>query len=400
MEKEQINLPGLNNKYIDTAVFYSQVIDSLQDYSIFTIDKNLLINSWNSGSQSIFGYEAEEAIGRNFEIIFTDEDKESGVPKHETDLALKDGRAVDNRWQVRKDGSRFYAYGLVFPLTGIDGELIGFTKILRDLTEKRKSEEAIKKYVKDLEELITHKDSILSILSHDLRSPLARIIETIDYLLLSIVDMEPDKVKETIGNIQKASIDELAMLDYLLRWARIRCASDAFSPVKIELFQFVEKIFDGLGDAAAIKKIKLYNEVEKNANVYADNKMLLSVFLNIITNALQHTPPGGKVVISSRREDDNVCISIEDNGVGMSKEIHSKLFTPQMDSLSNSIQKEKGAGIGLILVKGFLEKNGGTIWVESMEGAGSTFYFTLPSDAPVEKTAVKQAIALDNYPLS
>ncbi len=400
MKKEQINSPVLNNQYLETAAFYSQVIESLQDYSVFTIDKNLLISSWNSGSQSIFGYDTTEAIGKHFDIIFTEEDKANGVPKHEIGVALKDGRAVDNRWQIRKDGSRFYAYGLIFPLTGIDGELIGFTKILRDLTEKRKSEEAIRKYIKDLEELITHKDNILSILSHDLRSPLARIIETIDYLMLSLADMEPDKVKETIGNIQKASIDELAMLDYLLRWARIRYATDLFSPAKIELCKFVEKVVDGLEDAAALKKINLVNEVEKNASVYADGKMLLSVFINIITNALQHTSPGGKVVISSRREDDKVFIAIEDNGAGMSKEIQSKLFTPQMVTLSGAVQGEKGAGIGLMLAKGFLEKNSGEIWVESMEGVGSTFYFTLPVNAPVEKTADNKLIELDKYPLS
>jgi len=212
--------------------------------------------------------------------------------------------------------------------------------------------------------------------------------------------MEPDKVKETIGNIQKASIDELAMLDYLLKWARIRYATDLFSPAKIELLKFVEKVIDGLEDEAALKKIKLYNEVEKNTNVYADRKMLLSVFINIITNALQHTSPGGKVVISSRREDDIVFIAIEDNGAGMSKDIQSKLFTPQMVTLSGAVQGEKGAGIGLMLVKGFLEKNSGEIWVESMEGVGSTFYFTLPVNAPLEKTTDNKLIELDKFPLS
>ena len=176
MKKEQTDSKILKSSYIPTSEFYSQIIDSLQDYSIFTLDKELIINSWSSGSSTIFGYETEEILGEHFSKIFTEEDKINGIPKEEIDKAVREGRAVDNRWHICKDGSKFYAYGLVFPLIGLDGEMLGYVKILRDLTERRKSEEAVKKYVKELEELNNHKDSILAILSHDLRSPLSGII--------------------------------------------------------------------------------------------------------------------------------------------------------------------------------------------------------------------------------
>src|SRR6185295_5445341 len=120
----------LKSKYIPTAEFYSQIIDSLEDYSIFTLDNDLIINSWNSGSSKIFGYETEEVIGKHFDIIFTHDDKKNGIPKKEVETALKEGRATDNRWHLCKDGSKFYAYGLVFPLTGIEGEMLGYVKIL------------------------------------------------------------------------------------------------------------------------------------------------------------------------------------------------------------------------------------------------------------------------------
>src|ERR1035437_8736505 len=200
------------NLYIPTAEFYSQVIDSLQDYSIFTLDKELTINSWNSGATKIFQYETEEVIGKHFDIIFTEEDKQNNVPKGEIERALKEGRATDNRWHICKDGSKFFAYGLVYPLLGKDGEMLGYVKILRDLTERRKSETAIKNYIKELEELNTHKESILAILSHDLRSPLAGIIATAEHLKKSFANKESSNEKELVDLLYKASTDELNML--------------------------------------------------------------------------------------------------------------------------------------------------------------------------------------------
>lgn len=393
--KIQNNKPILKNKYIPTAEFYSQIIDSLQDYSIFTLDKELRINSWSSGSLQIFGYESEEVIGKHFDMIFTEEDKKSGVPREEVETAIKDGRAVDNRWHIRKDGARFYAYGLVFPLTGIDGKLLGYVKILRDLTERRKSEEAIKKYVKELEELNTHKESILAILSHDLRSPLAGIIQGTDYLRSSIDTIKPAEAKELLEHLYKAATDELNMLDYLVEWARIKYASEAFTPTKIELSQYVKKVFDLLTETAAVNTINLHHAVEENISVFADSKMLLSVLQNIVSNAIKHTSTGGKITVTAKKSEDKIIVEIKDTGIGMSKEIQQKLFTPQMDSLSKARKENKGAGIGLLLVKSFLERNGGEIWVESTEGVGSSFYFTLPVNKPLDKIVTGDKIEFD-----
>jgi len=386
MENEQNNTKVLKSRYIPTAEFYSQVIDSLQDYSIFTLDNELRINSWNSGATNIFHYETEEIIGEHFEIIFSEEDKKQGAPKLEIDTALKEGRALDNRWHICKDGSRFYAYGLVFPLIGIDGNRLGFVKILRDLTEQKKSQDILNRTCKDLEELNTHKENVLAILSHDLRSPLAGIIGMIEYLQVNFDKIEPEEAKEMLDLVYKSSRDELNMLDYLVEWARIKYAAEVFSPSKIELFQYVEKVFDTLKEVAAVKEIILYNKIEGTESVYADKKMLLSVLQNLVSNALQHTPQGGKIIVSANRKEDKLVIEVKDNGNGMSKEIREKLFSPQLNSLLKARGDNKGAGIGLLLVKGFLEKNGGEIWVESIEGKGSSFYFTLPIDKASEKT--------------
>jgi len=384
MENKQDNSKTLK-KYIPTAEFYSQIINSLQDYSIFTLDEEFTINSWSSGSEKIFGYETKEVIGEHFDLIFTEEDIKNGIPKKEIETALKEGRATDNRWHIAKDKSLFYAYGLVFPLIGLDGEMLGYVKILRDLTHRKQSENAIKKYVRELEELNTHKESVLAILSHDLRSPLSSIIGTAKYLKENFHKMKPDDVQEMLALLYKSSTDELAMLDYLLEWARIKYASDAFSPTKIKITEYIAKVFQTLNETASINAINLHQEIEENTSVFADSKMLISIIQNIVSNAIKHTGKGGTITVSAKSKDDKIIVQVKDTGIGMSKEIMEKLFTPQMETLSETRKKNKGAGIGLLLVKGFLEKNGGEIWVESIVGKGSSFYFTLPIDKPLSK---------------
>jgi PAS domain S-box-containing protein len=395
MQDSSGNPKILKPKYVPTTEFYSQIIDSLQDYSIFTLDNDYKINSWSAGSTKIFGYETEEVIGEHFDLIFTDEDKKKGIPKKEIDEALKAGRATDNRWHIAKDKSVFYAYGLVFPLIGLDGEMLGYVKILRDLTERKKSEDAIKKYVEELEGLNTHKESVLAILSHDLRSPLSAIIGTAKYLKTNFHKMKPGDVQEMLELLYKASTDELDMLDYLVEWARIKYASDVFSPTKINLTQYIDKVFETLDKNASINAINLHSEIEENTAVFADGKMLLSIIQNIVSNAIKHTEKGGSITVSAKTQDDKVIVQVKDTGIGMSKEILEKLFTPQIKTLSEARKENKGAGIGLLLVKGFLEKNDGEIWVESIEGEGSSFYFTLPIDKPVNKIDSANKIVFD-----
>jgi PAS domain S-box-containing protein len=383
---DKLKEPGiLKSQYVPTTEFYSQIIDGLQDYSIFTLDNELKINSWSSGSVSIFGYEPDEVLGKAFDVIFTNEDKKNGIPKKEIDKALKDGRAVDNRWHICKDESTFYAYGLVFPITGIDGEMLGYVKILRDLTERKNAEDSIKVYVKELEELNTHKENVLAILSHDLRSPLSSIIGTTKYLKDNFEKMKPETLKEMLELVYDSSIAELNMLDSLVDWARIKYASEIFTPTKIELGKYVDQTFDKLGEIANVNAISLHNEIKENETVFADEKMLLSILQNLISNALRHTKSGGKITVSAKENEDKLIIEVKDNGIGMSKEITKNLFTAQMASLSKTRAENKGGGIGLLLVKGFLERSDCEIWAESIEGEGSSFYFTLPINEPIDK---------------
>ncbi|MBL0341327.1 MAG: PAS domain S-box protein [Bacteroidetes bacterium] len=367
-----------SNNEFPVEDFFNQVIDSLQDYSIFTIDTNFKINSWNSGAITIFQYEPGEILQQHFDIIFTDEDKQNGIPALEIKAALESGKAINNRWHIRKDGSRFYAQGQVFPVKSISGEAIGFVKILRDLTENKRTEDAINKYIGDLEELITHKDKILAILSHDLRSPLARMISITDYLRSDFDVIDPAEFKKLLKHLNKSVKEELNMLDYLVEWARIKYASQVFTPTKTDIYDFVLKAIETYQSTASANHVKLENHIKKNTFVYADGKMILSVIQNIIANAIRHSGEGDLVTISSYNSDNDMVVVIKDSGSGMSAETQQKLFTPNLESLASSRNQNQGAGIGMLLTKSFLETNGGKIWFESSEGNGTTFYFSLP----------------------
>lgn len=227
---------------------------------------------------------------------------------------------------------------------------------------------------------------MLAILSHDLLSPLAATIAASEYLKTYYYDtIDDEERKEIIAHICTSSLDELKMLDYLLEWARVKYASQAYSPKEVFLLPLVTKILEGMQELAAVKSLQLKNEINEDIFVFADSKMLLSIFQNMLSNAINHTPEKGVIIVKTKRHTDRVIVEIQDTGYGMPQKMLENIFTPRMESLSRPRKDEKGGGIGLLLVKGFIEKNKVTIWVESKESLGSSFYFSLP----IKKSSVK-----------
>lgn len=382
MSTEQLN--NNNNAHDIELIFSSEVyqliINNLQDYAIFTMDKDLHISSWTVGSAKIFGYESKEVIGKNCEIIFTEEDRKNGITQMKIETALKEGKVADSRWHVHKNGTLFWAYGVIFPLKGKDGELLGFIKILRDLTERKESEDLVARYINELEELNAHKENILALLSHDLRSPLAGIIQLAELLKNNFKTMEEQELQKLLDYLYGLTTDELQMFDSLVKWASIKYVSEAFSPSLIELRSHVTKAFHTLMLLAESNHIQLYNEIEEDLTVFTDEKMLYSILQNLVSNAIKHSFKGGKIIVSAKKFENMILVLVKDYGAGMSKEVVEKLFTAHMtDIIKIKDEQGNGAGIGLLLVKSFLEKIGGEICVESTESEGSSFYFTLPT---------------------
>lgn len=372
------NKRNLQNTYIPTTEFYSQVIDSLLDYAIFTMDIHLMINSWNRAATHIFQYEACEIMGKSFQSIFSDTDVANGIPEKEIKIALKEGRAIDNRWHICKDGKKIFAYGLVFPLRGLNGEILGFVKILRDITEKKNTEEAIEVYIKELETLNAHKESVISILSHDLRSPLAGFISLIQYAQTNFSEMEEDEFISILETLYNGATKELEQLDHLVEWGRVKFAAETFFPVEVNLYDSFQKVLPLLSENILTKKIELLNTIPEDFTVFADKKMLHSILQNLISNAIKFSYTGGLVTIKAIRKENTSVISVQDKGTGMSQETLKQLFSTSIASLSARRVNNNSAGIGLLLSKHLVEKHKGEIWAESKDQQGASFFFCLP----------------------
>ena len=368
----------LRMEYLPTNDFYSQVVDSLEDYAVLTTDEDLIINSWNSGAESIFKYSSKEIIGKHFKTIFTKEDIKKGIPGIEIHRATKEGRAKDERWHLKKDKNIFYASGLVFPLNDENKNCIGFVKILRDLTDKKNAEVAIKKYLKELEELNIHKEKTLSVLSHDLRSPLTSMLASTTFLKSKFESLKPADALQMLDILHISTKNMLGMLNNLVEWARIKYAAEIFTPEVLNLRNYVFQVTENMHENAALKEIEVKNDIHSKIVVYADRKMLSSIIHNIVSNAIKYTPTSGKVTIDAKIVKNKVVVEVKDTGIGMTTEVLEKLLSSEIHAPKTSITNEDGAGIGLLLVKGFLEKNGGKISVKSQLGKGTSFYFSLP----------------------
>jgi PAS domain S-box-containing protein len=364
-----------NNSY--NKDFFQQIIESLEDYAIFATDTNGNISSWNSGAEKNLGYQEKEIINENASIFFTEEDKKQGKDKMELRVALEKGKALDERWHVRKNGTLFWGSGLVFPLKDQGGKLIGFTKIMRDLTQKKLEEEERQKYLMKLEQLNSHKDKLLSVISHDLRTPANGIIGAADLLKSKIEKFDKEDIKQMAEIIEISSRTLLRQLDDLVEWAQAESLKEVFNPKLLRLYNIVEDAIKIVNENAVQKNIRLENIVGEDVYVRADEKMLLSVFQNLFSNGIKYTPAGGKIITSARKNEDKILIEVCDTGIGLSEDIKRELFKPETFTTEGT-QGERGFGLGLVLVKDFINRHGGDVWAESREGKGTSFLFSLP----------------------
>jgi two-component system, sensor histidine kinase and response regulator len=222
------------------------------------------------------------------------------------------------------------------------------------------------------------KDRLFSIIGHDLRSPLSSIKFTIDLMKSGVVEFGDDFFHETLGLLAKTTDEAYTLLENLLGWAKSQSGN---LPVVPEGFSFKEMA----ESAARLQKLNLSNknieliiDVAESIYVYADNQMINTVLRNLLSNAIKFTPNGGKIQIVATETSDNlVKVSVVDSGVGISEENRKRLFNNTNPLKTYGTNNEVGSGLGLILCKDFVEKNGGTLKIESEEGKGSTFSFTL-----------------------
>ncbi|RJP63985.1 MAG: PAS domain S-box protein [Ignavibacteriales bacterium] len=247
-----------------------------------------------------------------------------------------------------------------------------------DFTDRKLMEEALKESETTLRELNATKDKFFSIIAHDLRSPFHALlgfsqILTTDYHSLS----ENDRIS-FIRNISDLVRNTYKLVENLLEWSRIQTGKMEFKP---ELFNLVLEFYQSLGllkQLALNKNLEFSYSIDQSYKIFADKNMLLTIIRNIVSNSIKFTKPGGKITLDVQSDEDHFIFSVTDNGVGIKQENLSRLFSLDNNLSTKGTNNEIGTGLGLILCKEMIEKHNGKIWVESTEGKGTTFYFTIP----------------------
>jgi len=269
--------------------------------------------------------------------------------------------------------------------------------IVLDITTRKKARQSLIQNEKKLKNLNATKDKFFSIIAHDLRTPFNSMIGFSKLLINKFDEFKVSKQKEYIKYINDGLQNTNKLLENLLMWAHLQSGIIRFNPEKENLYLLAIDAIDILEQSAINKSIKIKNNLNENVILKLDKNMILTVFRNLISNAIKFTPKGGAIEIgctietygrTSQQENGRTSqqennpsvmeIYVKDNGVGISKEIQEKLFKIEENISTKGTNNETGTGLGLILCKEFIEKHGGKIWVESEEGKGSKFIFTIP----------------------
>jgi len=237
----------------------------------------------------------------------------------------------------------------------------------------------------ELKELNTSKDKFFSIIAHDLKNPFSTIIGFSEMLNEEINAEHPVKIKEFANMINTSAVQTLRLLENLLEWANSQRGKISFNPRPVNLNELLMEEVNVLSDIAKTKNIDLKNYLPDNLTISADKNMIRTILRNLISNAIKFTHKNGKVEVSAAIGNNQVEISVSDNGIGMTREFISKLFSIDADLSTRGTENEKGTGLGLFLCKEFVEKHHGKIWVESVPGKGSIFRFVIPSEINNQK---------------
>lgn len=260
-----------------------------------------------------------------------------------------------------------------------NSEVVGAIVLTNDITALRKRENRIKKQKRELQKINATKDKLFSIIAHDLKSPFNAILGFSQLLAEDYDSLEREEVISISKMLNQQSKDAYFLLSNLLDWARTQLKGIEPSKEIIDLKEFTNEIVDFIDDNAQMKNIKLSAEIKDNTRAFADRNLLYSVLQNLITNAIKFTPEEGKITVRAQEKTREIEMSVSDTGVGMTPEQLKSLFRPKTENnTTRGTNNENGTGLGLIICKEFIEKNGGKINVSSEKGAGSRFCFTIP----------------------
>jgi len=351
----------LESKFYEAlSMFYEKRKDYYQSLSYYKLFK---INA-----DSVFNFETNMHVAL-METQFDSEKKDKEIAQFQEQKASQDAILV------RKQAQNTMLFGgLILVVVVSIGLYITLRNNRRVNHQLRVQKQEIETKNVQLDKLNHVKDKFFSIISHDLKSPFQSLSGILE--LMSINALSDKEIKTLFKELKIKFDGTNDLLENLLNWAKMQMKETSFKPEKLKLEEAINDELKSIKNYK-VKEIELENKVTSLGNVYADINMLRLVIRNLVNNAIKFTKQKGRIEILSEDLGDQVCVSIKDNGVGISSENKNKIFSGENSFTTLGTDLEKGTGLGLSLCKEFIELNGGKIWVESEEGKGSTFKFTL-----------------------
>ena len=366
------------------------MVEAVKDYAIFLLDPQGCIMSWNEGAERMKGYTFEEARGKHFSIFYPPDALERGWPEYELKVARKTGRFEDEGWRLRKDGSRFWANVVITALWTDDGRLIGFTKVTRDLTERRRHEEELRLSEQRLErayEEVSRRNRELRdfarVASHDLQEPLRKVGTFAELLDSEYSDSLEETGRMYIERIRYAAARMSDLINDLLSYSRV--STQQMPLQSVDLNDVLDATLENL--QVLLEESDGVIDREPLPTIQADPTQMRQLFQNLVGNALKYhrpdVPPRVRVRAEIRSAPDDAAtgqiaeIRFEDSGIGFDEQHVNAIFEP-FKRLHTSGEFE-GTGLGLAICKRIVERHGGSLTAHSRPGEGSTFVVTLPT---------------------
>jgi PAS domain S-box-containing protein len=366
---------------------YHKMVSEVKDYAILMLDKKGIIQNWNAGAEFIKGYTAREAVGKSFEMFYTEEDQKNKLPHKLLDEASRMGRVSHEGWRVRKDGSRFWGHVVITALHDLNNVIFGFSKVTRDLTERKKAEEQSKtdaieleRKNRSLERLNSEISSFAFVASHDLKEPL-RKIQTFASRIPEVINT-PEAVMGLLHKISGSAFRMQKLMEDLLTYSQVSANKGNFH--KVDLNIVLDAVQKDLELTISDRNAKL--KIEKLPAVSGIVFQLEQLFLNLISNALKFSKPDVQPVITiasttlrgneiplglSNDMKKYYKITVADNGIGFPEEHSQKIFEVFQKLHDN--RAFAGSGVGLAIVKRIMENHGGLVMAEGKPGIGATF---------------------------
>jgi PAS domain S-box-containing protein len=343
----------------------------------FTLTRYGFILDVNLSGAKLIGMKRREIKDRNFNFFVSPDT--FGAFESFLRKVFKTGTKQCSELKLIVDGGRkicVYIEGVI----SADDQQCLVTAV--DITERKTTEEALKKSETRLRELNATKDKFFSIISHDLRSPFSSIIGFSDLLLEKVREKDYEMMEEYAEIIQSSSWRVMNLLINLIEWSNSQTGTIKFNPEYFEIVDLVNEVTALSNDTARHKAITITRELPDSQVVFADKEMISTVLRNLISNSIKYTNPEGEIIVSVKQEGEEISVSVQDNGIGIEKNALEKLFRIEESRSTKGTRKETGTGLGLLLCKEFIEKHGGRLSVESKPGVGSDFRFSLPVKQP------------------